>query len=165
VAETTANTVANFLIRDCRDRGYYITNLKLQKLLFYAQAWHLAIEEKPLFDEDFQAGVTGPIQRSVYRRFEPYKWHPIKEDPDKVELAPQIEEILTDVINEYGMCNAYYLEITIKSESPWLNARGDIPENEDSTAIISKEEMQTYYQDFVEEVEVEEAEKPQVSYA
>jgi len=100
----------------------------------------------------------------VYRRFEPYKWYPIKEYPDKVELPPNIEQILIDVIDEYGWCQAYYLERTIKSEDPWLNARGGIPENEDSTAIISKEEMQSYYQDFVEEVEVEEEEEPQVSY-
>ena len=78
-----------------------------------------------------------------------------------MELPANVEEILTDVINEYGMRQAYYLEITIKSEDPWLNARGGIPEGEDSTAIISKEEMQTYYQDFVEEVEVEEEEPEQ----
>lgn len=165
MAETTANTVADFIIKTCRDRGYYLSNLKLQKLLFYAQAWHLAIEEKPLFDEDFQAWIAGPIQPEVYYRFEPYKWYPIKEYPDKVELPPKIEEMLIDAIGEYGLCQAYYLETTIKSEDPWLNARGGIPENEDGAAIISKEDMQTYYKAFVEEVEVEEEEEPQVSYA
>lgn len=51
-----------------------------------------------------------------------------------------------------------------KSEDPWLSARGGIPEDRDSTAIISKEDMQTYYKTLVEEVEVEEDEEKELEY-
>lgn len=88
MAETTANTVADFTIWYCRDRGSLMTNLKLQKLLFYAQAFYLAICDRPLFDEDFQAWATGPVQPEVYHRFQHYKWNPIEDYPKKVELLP-----------------------------------------------------------------------------
>ena len=43
-----------------------IDQMKLQKLLFYAHAWHLALNDQPLFDEDFEAWPWGPVVRDVY---------------------------------------------------------------------------------------------------
>jgi hypothetical protein len=47
--------VADFLLSRSRDAGEILTNLKLQKLLYYAQAWFLALNDRELFAEDFQA--------------------------------------------------------------------------------------------------------------
>jgi uncharacterized phage-associated protein len=49
---------ANFLLVECREQGEVLTNRKLQKLLYYAQAWYLALENRALFAEDFQAWAS-----------------------------------------------------------------------------------------------------------
>ena len=54
-------SLANFLLVTCRESGEVLTNLKLQKLMYYSQAWHLALRDIPLFNEDFQAWVHGPV--------------------------------------------------------------------------------------------------------
>ena len=57
---TTASKLADYYIWFANDVGSYLSNHKLQKLLYYAQAWYLAFEDTPLFDEDFEAWVHGP---------------------------------------------------------------------------------------------------------
>ncbi len=47
----------------------YLTNLRLQKLLYYAQAWSLAMRDKPLFDDRIEAWPSGPVVPSVFDRF------------------------------------------------------------------------------------------------
>ena len=49
MADYSANQVADYFLTFCREHGDYLTNLKLQKLVYYAQAWHLALKKKPLF--------------------------------------------------------------------------------------------------------------------
>ena len=55
---TTLSKLVDYFIWFANDVGSYLSNQKLQKLLFYAQAWYLAFEEKPLFDEDFEAELS-----------------------------------------------------------------------------------------------------------
>jgi uncharacterized phage-associated protein len=63
---TTADAVADYLIALAHERGESVNNLKLQKLLYYAQAWHLALHDEPLFPEKFQAWMTGPVIPAMY---------------------------------------------------------------------------------------------------
>lgn len=157
MAETTANKVADFIIRFCHEHGDLITNLHLQKLLYYAQAWYLAWHEKPLFDEDFQAWISGPVQPELYDRFKHYRWEPINEHPEEVELPREIEEHLLEVMEAYGQYNSLYLERLSQEEDPWRKARRGTPIDEHSTALISKKSMLKYYQDLLEDDEEEEA--------
>ena len=64
---TAAQVADYFLSLVDEDAGDSMTNLRLQKLLFYAQAWHLALTNRPLFEEDFEAWVHGPVIPSFYR--------------------------------------------------------------------------------------------------
>lgn len=68
VCPTSAAAAANeFLRLGWQEPGVpEITPMKLQKLLFYANAWHLAIKGTPLFEEDFEAWEWGPVQRDIY---------------------------------------------------------------------------------------------------
>lgn len=68
----SAAAVANMFLSMGERDGVPISQMKLQKLLFYAHSWHLAIKNEPLFDEDFEAWPWGPVVRDVYnqtRRF------------------------------------------------------------------------------------------------
>ncbi len=139
--------VANFLLVECRERGDILTNLKLQKLLYYAQAWFLAIHGKPLFSEDFQAWVHGPALPSQYKRFKKYEWRPILEEnisPPKITNA-DISSHLIEIVNVFGVETACSLELMTHNEKPWQAARAGIPKDQPSIAIISKELMRSHY--------------------
>lgn len=145
MAETTANAVADYIIRFYHKHGDLITNLKLQKLVYYAQAWHLGLYNKPLFDEEFQAWISGPVQPELYERFKKYQWNPISEDNETV-LPEHIEEHLQEIIQVYGKYEAYYLERMTHEEEPWIIARAGIPSDQSSNAVISQQDMQRFYQ-------------------
>lgn len=145
MAETTANKVADFIVRFCHEHGDLITNLHLHKLVYYAQAWYLAWHEKPLFDEDFQAWISGPVQPELYERFKHYRWEPINEHPE-VELPKEIEEHLLKVMEIYGQYNYLQLQPMVCEEDPWRRARRGTSRTEHSTAIIGQELMLKYYQ-------------------
>jgi uncharacterized phage-associated protein len=141
---TPAN-VADFLLCESRERGELLTNLKLQKLLYYAQAWHWALNDGGLFEEDFQAWVHGPVLPSQYRRFSDYQWRPILEEVERPALSEAIENHLNEILDVFGSETAVALELMTHKEKPWREARGDLPPHEPSTARISKTTMRDYY--------------------
>jgi len=136
--------IANYLIRFSHDHGDPISNLKLQKLLYYAQAWHLALYNKPLFDEPIEAWVHGPAVRSVYGSFKSYSWKPIHEVPQKSDLSKHIKTHLDDVMEVYGGLSAFDLERMTHSEMPWIRARGNTPRDEPSSAVIKHSDMRAF---------------------
>ncbi|MEX0729307.1 MAG: type II toxin-antitoxin system antitoxin SocA domain-containing protein [Aquisalimonadaceae bacterium] len=145
MANTTAQSVATYLLWFSNEHGDLLTNLKLQKLVYYAQAWYLALERESLFDDEIQAWVHGPVIPAVYRAYRDFKWSPILVEVDKPNLPPKIEEHLADVMAEYGGFSAYDLERMTHSELPWLEARGGIPADESSNAPISQDTMAHFY--------------------
>ena len=145
MAVTTANAVADYFVRFAHEVGDPITNLKLQKLVYYAQAWHLALHGEPLIAEGFQAWVHGPVCHSLYQRFKRYGWNPISEDVTPSDLPEEVEAHLREVMEVYGGYSAWDLERLTHSEDPWLKARGDAPADEPSSNPISEEEMRRFY--------------------
>lgn len=71
--------IASYFIERANQTKSTINNLKLQKLVYYSQAWHLAIHGIPLFKEDFQAWVHGPVVPELYQKYKGFGWQPIKE--------------------------------------------------------------------------------------
>lgn len=136
--------VADYFIWLANETGSFISNLKLQKLVYYAQAWHIALHDNPLFEEDFQTWVHGPVIPSLYQKYKPFGWQPILEDvaPD---LPEAVSQFLDEVAGEYFACDAYELEQMTHSEAPWDWARGDLPPDVPSNEVIKKEWMKEYY--------------------
>jgi len=125
-----------------------VSPLKLQKLLYYCQAWHLAILECPLFEEDFQAWMHGPVIPSLYHQFKDYGFNSINCPPElkAVDLADDTHELLIEVMDKYGEHTARYLELLTHQEEPWLSARGNRSIEERCGAVIDKETMKRFYQ-------------------
>lgn len=151
IAPTTASTVADYFIREANETGSYLSNLKLQKLVYYAQAWYLAIYGKPLFDEDFQAWIHGPVIPELYQQYIDFGWKPILKDVEQPNFPEEIQKFLQEVTEVYFGCDAFELERMTHHEDPWVKARGNIPMDEPSSAIITKESMKDYYQTRVAE--------------
>jgi len=137
--------VADFLLYECRERGEILTNLKLQKLLYYAQAWCLVLQNKPIFSEDFQAWVHGAVLPSQYQRFKEYEWRPILEEIIPQYLPDDICSHLTEVVDVFGIETASALELMNHKESPWLEARKGVDADQPSSNVISKESMKLFY--------------------
>lgn len=147
----SALNVANyFLNRVDRDAGDVITNLKLLKLVYYAQAWSMVFRGQPLFDEKVQAWVNGPATYSVWKEYERYEKNSIPEKPVLPEDAFQADEldVLNIVWDVYGELSASKLWKLSHSEDPWVNARQGLGSNEPSQNLISLEDMRRYYGDF-----------------
>jgi len=143
----TPNQIADwFLARVDRDAGDSITHLKLQKLVYYAQAWALALLGQPLFDEDFQAWAHGPVVRSLFDRFNGSGWDALDRPESAPEIDEETEELLEEVFRVYGEHAAKTLERLTHGEAPWIAARGDCAPEERCTSVISKESMQAFYQ-------------------
>lgn len=136
-----------FLARD------YMSPKKLQKLLYYAYAWTITLQnedtenlENKLFDEKFEAWVHGPVIPSVYQEYRKYGYNNITERPEEnVVFDEEIEDILNQVWTEYGHYTGNQLESITHQEDPWKIARGDCSPLERCNTIISDESIFNYY--------------------
>jgi len=145
MALTTAKAVADFFLNFVHEHGDVLTNLKLQKLVYYAQAWHLALKGKPLFDDEIQAWVHGPVVPSLYGRFKKHRWEAIAEQPVLPELPKAVHHHLVEVFSVYGRFSAWDLERMTHQETPWLNARKGLTLDEEGKHPISHKDMHAFY--------------------
>ncbi len=145
-APYTTNQIADWFLGSIdRGAGDSITHLKLQKLIYYAQAWSLAIFDTPLFDEDLQAWVHGPVSPSIYNRFSSAGWDALPPPSFISSVDRRTQELLEDVLEVYGQHTAKYLEELTHHEAPWKIARGGLPPDERSSAVLSKKSMKDFY--------------------
>jgi uncharacterized phage-associated protein len=138
--------IANYFIWLAAQTDVKINIYKLQKLVYYVQAWHLGIYSTPLFDADFQAWIHGPVIPDLLEKYQSqFSWEPISEKVEQPKLPEQIGEFLAEVAEAYFKFDDETLERMICSEMPWLEARGDVPRDESCHVIISQESMKKYY--------------------
>lgn len=118
--------------------------MKLQKLCYYAQGYALA-EGNQLFTDEFQAWQHGPVIPDMYQEYKGYAWRPIGNEFNQPELQPEVREHLEDVVAAYGRYDGAALSTMTHRERPWRAARGDLPENANSEANISKDSMGQFF--------------------
>lgn len=162
-----ANTVdisnlSNYLVLRFQNEGIPLTPLKLQKLLYYIQAWHTVFFEKhSLFNEEPEAWSNGPVYRSVYDTFK-NQWlrnDPIKREfKDSGELLENLKssyealnleqrqnEYLEALLKKYGQLPPERLVFMTHSEAPWNDAREGLGPFDKCDKKISTESMFQYY--------------------
>lgn len=137
-----------FINKNCQDKKG-LDNKKLQKLLYYAQAWNLVFNKKPLFSDRIEAWIYGPVVPSVWRTFKAFDFDfsncIIPQNiPDSFDESEK--KILDDVWGVYGKFDGDYLELLTHNELPWQEARKDTDNLERSQNEISLEIMKEYYQ-------------------
>jgi uncharacterized phage-associated protein len=122
-----------------------VSAMKLQKLAYYCQAWSLVWDEKPLFKENIEAWVNGPVIKELFNhcRGNFIVDKVLIGNPDLLDA--QQRETVDAVLNFYGEKTAQWLIDLSHSERPWQQAREGLSENERSSRIISYESMAEYY--------------------
>lgn len=149
-----------YLIAKAHEKGDVITNKKLQKLLYFVNAWYLAYFDKPITDEEPQAWRMGPVYPTSYHTFKSFAYNPITMDdkykdkePEKfiTSLLAQLDlkedqvELLNAVLLKYGSLSAYQLEVLTHQDEPWLTAREGLSEFDNSKNNISYAEVDDVY--------------------
>jgi len=142
-AEEIAETIIDLLPRR-RPGVTGLTNLKLQKLLYYTQAWHLALKDQVLFSDAIEAWIHGPVVPSVFKRYRDYRWTVIDCAATPIKDGNAISHIEA-VLDRYGAYEATQLERLTHREEPWIMARNGIPKDEPSHNVITTQSMKDYY--------------------
>ena len=151
----TALDVARHLIRlgAAEEEPDYLSPLRLQKLLYYVQGWHLGAFERPLFSERIEAWKYGPVVPSVYQAFKSYDDQGIRpsaeEEPSYLSRADRA--FIDSVWAGYKQFSAIGLYEKTHSEPPWRNARGNLPAGAPSNAEIPQEELRKFFRPLTEE--------------
>lgn len=86
-----AKAVANYFLSLAETRGQQLDALKLQKLVYFAHGWHLAIKDQPLIDEQVEAWSFGPVIRSLYREFRNDGNRPIRSRAMDIDMMKDVE--------------------------------------------------------------------------
>jgi uncharacterized phage-associated protein len=145
----SVHDVADYcIIKVDREAGDDITHLKLQKLVYYAQAWYLAMQARPLFDNAIEAWAHGPVCREVYGRFRHYSWNPIPAAAAfsrEEELDEGLKDFLDEVWEVYGQYSAAKLEHMTHEEAPWVAARAGAAPGSPGREPIGEDLMRDYY--------------------
>lgn len=129
-----------------------VTPLALQKILYYVQGIYMVYYNVPLFKEDCQAWIHGPVYEEVYKLFRTFKYNPIDDERFAViknrfrELSNKEKEVIDLVIDTFGMYSGKVLEKITHLEEPWENARKGYLSTEVSNVFISKEEIKKYFE-------------------
>ena len=128
-----------------------VTPLMLQKLLYFSQGLSLILYKEPLFEEDCEAWVHGPVYPKVYNLFKDFKYNPIDDARFAVlygkvhELTSREQEVLDLVIASFGLYSGKALEKITHNEQPWKIARKGCGDGILSNEVVKKETMASYY--------------------
>lgn len=124
--------------------------LKLQKLVYYSQAWNLVWEDRPLFDNSIEAWANGPVSPRLYsyhRRMFTVSAGTFTDAPSPLTAKEAVT--VDSVVSFYGSRSALELSELTHREDPWRNAREDTPLGARSDAVITTAAMAEYYSSLV----------------
>lgn len=148
------NLIVDYFIWKGQSNEQNVTNKKLQKLLYYAQAWHLVFEGEALFKDKIEAWIHGPTVGIIYDQFKSFGFNAIKKEinTDSFKKIPEAtKKVLDEVWKIYGKYDGNFLELLTHNEKPWQEARGNLEISESSGNEISLKTMKEFYEDKIKE--------------
>ena len=128
-----------------------ITSMKLQKLMYYSQAWSLVWDNKVLFDSRIEAWANGPVVPDLYYQHKGKFMvdESVFNDGDSANLSQSEIETINAVLSIYGTKSAQWLSELTHNEAPWKNAREGLQPGEASSREITTPALYEYYESLV----------------
>lgn len=145
-----------FIFRAYEDgRESLMTNMKVQKLLYYTQSLYLALFDEPLFDDEIQAWRYGPVCPPAYRFYSDFEARqlPVPRKEELNRISEEVQNLLREVWEYFGEHDAYYLSGLTHLEFPWKKARRGLPPEASSQEPILLSDMKMLGQEKLEEME------------
>lgn len=153
-----AAAIANEFLKRALAEGVSLTNMHLQKLVYIAHGWNLAVNNEPLVDEQFRAWDFGPVLHSLYHSLRRYGAgrvermirrgddtpYDIRDDGEAIlaSLEPPEVDVIDQVWDEFKGFKAFQLSaLTHKVNSPWEKAYNTLGQN----APIANNSIQDYF--------------------
>ena len=150
--------VSHYIIVYSNKKDYGVSNLKLQKLLYFVQAFFLINDCPPCFDEKIEAWDFGPVVPEIYREYKRYGGmdiptidYYVKFDKKNIWNTERIyyEDIISDddkemiqaVVDKFAHCSATFLVNLTHNQDPWINAYVNGQRNE-----ITKDDIKRYFE-------------------
>jgi len=138
----TVHDVAAYILK----KQGSMTTMKLQKLVYYCQAWSLVWDEKALFPEKIQAWANGPVVPALYElhrgQFSLKSWS----HGNCNKLTTEQRETIDAVLKYYGDKSSQWLSDLTHRENPWLDARNSLPSGARGSKVITHASMMEYYE-------------------
>jgi uncharacterized phage-associated protein len=138
------NVASYFIVRAYEDgMEAEMTNMKVQKLLYYSQSLHLAMYNEPLFAEEIQAWRYGPVCPPAYRFYSEFEANqlPIPSQELLLQIPDDQKKLLEEVWENFGGYHAYLLSDMTHLEFPWKKARKGLLPHASSTKAILLEDL------------------------
>ena len=122
------------------NQGETISNLKLQKMLYYLQGFFIAAYDKKLFNEPIEAWQYGPVVREAYLHFKVFGHGAIilEEQEEILNLPADEEDFFCEVMKEYGQFSAIKLMNMTHEELPWKKTFYENPQGEISYELLKE---------------------------
>lgn len=137
VTARSASEIARFFVWKADEEDELLSHLKLQKLLYYTQGFHLAMFDGDLFSEDVLHWKHGPVVREVWDEYKRYGGSGIPHDGEGPQIDDESTELLEEIWRVYGQFSAWRLREMSHQTDPWSST----VEN----AVISKESMRKFF--------------------
>ena len=139
---TCFDVASYFLAQSNEESGDLLSNMKLQKLVYYAQGLYLAAYDSPLFLEEIQAWTHGPVVLDLYYRFKDFGAGaiPVPDCLDFEIFDEPAREMLDDVYRVYGQFSAWKLRELTHGEPPWVEGNDNGP-----YTVISHDALRRYF--------------------
>lgn len=155
------NNMSEYVILFCQNMGVSISPLKLQKLLYYIQSWHIAkFDKETLFNELPEAWVNGPVYRDIYNSYktsffrneniltdlnEEQLANKLKEVQDSLQVSENQLKLINTVLQAYSKLSDERLVMMTHSEEPWNEARKGLSPIERSDKKLLVETIYNYF--------------------
>lgn len=136
----SASEVARyFLAIQDEGAGELISNLKVQKLVYYAQGFHLALHGEPLFAEQIKAWNHGPVVPQLWHEYKAHGSGPLPVPGAPPTLPKGVRSELDEVYRVYGQFTAWRLRDLTHTEPPWKEAF------ETPSQVVTRDSMREYF--------------------
>lgn len=140
--KTTVFDIVKYILSQTGD----ISAMKLQKLVYYSQAWSLVWDDKPLFDSKIEAWVGGPVVPDLYQEHKGKFTVSVDDFKGEVSnLSSDNISTIDEVLKAYADKNAQWLSDLTHMEDPWLNARKGLSGSQRGNNEITLASMGEYY--------------------
>jgi uncharacterized phage-associated protein len=144
---TSARDIADYFVwlaaNECENDPDFLTPLKLQKLLYFAQGWALAEWGRPLFAEPIEAWRDGPVVPSIYQRYKSLGRRPILRHPatQPAHLNQTERALVRSVWNAYKRHSGWALRDLTHAEPPYVNTYKPVGPDGRCRRVISRESI------------------------